>query len=102
MSNTESEGEEQIVTVTEKGQATIPKSLREKHGISTPGRVKFVENEEGEITVRPVGSMREFRGLERSGDDERPATEILREERERDKQRSDELVEKFADEETDG
>jgi antitoxin PrlF len=34
MSNTD-DGE-RIVTVTEKGRATIPKPLREKHGISAP------------------------------------------------------------------
>ncbi|MFC7114565.1 AbrB/MazE/SpoVT family DNA-binding domain-containing protein [Natronoarchaeum sp. GCM10025703] len=45
--NTASNGDERIVSVTEKGQATIPKQLREKHGIQAPGRVKFVENEEG-------------------------------------------------------
>lgn len=94
MSNTD-DGE-RIVTVTEKGQATIPKSLREKHGISAPGRVKFVESEDGEIVVRPVGTMREFRGLERSDDEERSATAALREERERDERESDELVERLA------
>jgi len=80
MSNTERDGAERIVSVTAKGQATIPKPLREKHGISAPGRVKFVETESSKIVVRPVGSMREFRGLEREGDDTRPATEIFREE----------------------
>jgi len=95
-SNTEPNGEERIVSVTEKGQATIPKRLREKHGIPAPGRVKFVENDDGEIVVRPVGSMREFRGLERESDDDRPATAILREERKREKQRADEIVERFS------
>lgn len=94
MSNTKG-SEIEVVSVTEKGQATIPKRLREKHGISAPGRVKFVENEAGEIVVRPVGSMREFRGLERTGDEKRTATEILRESRERDKQRSERLVDRF-------
>jgi len=41
--------------------------------------------------------MREFRGLERESKDERLATAILREERERDKQRADELVERLSD-----
>lgn len=99
MSNTD-DGE-RIVSVTEKGQATIPKSLREKHGIPAPGRVKFVESEEGEIVVRPVGSMREFRGLDRSGDEERSATEALREEREKDKRESDELVDRLTEDEAD-
>lgn len=99
MSNTGADGEEKVVAVTAKGQATIPKSLRDKHGIPAPGRVKFVENEDGEIVVRPIGSMREFRGLERTGDEQRSATEILRESREQDREESDELVDRFADEE---
>jgi hypothetical protein len=45
--------------------------------------VKFVESEDGEIIVRPVGTMREFWGLERSDDEDRSATKMLREERER-------------------
>jgi AbrB family looped-hinge helix DNA binding protein len=99
-SNTSSDGEEQIVSVTEKGQATIPKQFREKHGISAPGRVKFVENEDGEMVVRPIGSMREFRGLERTTDETRPATALLREERERDAAKVDELVDRVSGEET--
>lgn len=75
-------GEERAVT--EEGRVTIPKPLREKHGISAPGRVAFVENEAGELVVRPVGSMREFRGLDREGDENRSATELLREYREKD------------------
>jgi len=58
-------------------QSAIPKQLREKHGILAPG-VKSLENEDGEIVVRPVGSMREFRGLEREVDEDRPATAVLR------------------------
>ena len=77
-------------------QSAIPKQLREKHGILAPGRVKSLENEDGEIVVRPVGSMREFRGLEREVDEDRPATAVLREERERDKQRADDVVERFS------
>ncbi|ERH03066.1 MAG: looped-hinge helix DNA binding domain, AbrB family [Halonotius sp. J07HN6] len=96
-SNTEQDTEERIVSVTEKGQATIPKPLREKHGIPAPGRVKFVETDTGEIVMRPVGSMREFRGLEREGDDDRPATEILQEERHRDSEHDERLVDRVSD-----
>lgn len=85
-----------VSSLSQKRQATIPKRLREKHGIAAPGCVKFVENEDGEIVVRPVGSMREFRELERNSDEERPATAVLREERERDKQRDDNVVERFS------
>ena len=96
-SNTDAGGSERVVSVTEKGQATIPKELRERHGITAPGRVKFVENDEGEIVVRPVGSMREFRGLERTDDEDRPATELLRESRDRDEHRLDDLVDRIGD-----
>lgn len=95
--NTVSNGEGRIVSVTQKGQATIPKQLREKHGIPAPGCVKFVENDQGEIIVRPVGSMREFRGLDRDETD-RPATAILREERKRDEERLNDLVDRTSDE----
>ena len=83
------------------GQVTIPKRVRETAGISAPGRVKFVENEEGQLVVRPVDSMREFRGLERTGDEERPATEILRKVRKRDEESCETLVERLADDEDD-
>ena len=95
-SNTSGASDGRIVTVTEKGQATIPKRLREKHGISAPGRVKFVENEDGEIVVRPVGSMREFRGLDRRSDEDRPATAMLRESRERDRRKTAEAVDRLS------
>jgi AbrB family looped-hinge helix DNA binding protein len=84
------------VTVTSKGQATIPKEFRDKLQIDTPGRVRFVENENGEIVVRPVKRPSELRGALASEDEadmetpEKPATELLREQRERDKQRTDE------------
>lgn len=82
------------VTVTSKGQATIPKKFRDKLHIDTPGRVRFVENEKGEIVIRPVKRPSELRGaLASEGEDEgreKSATELLREERERDKEKTDE------------
>ncbi len=50
------------VTVTRKGQATIPKEFRDKLHINTPGRVRFVENEQGEVVVRPVKRPAKLRG----------------------------------------
>lgn len=80
------------VAVTSKGQATIPKEFREKLQISTPGRVRFVETEEGEITVRPVKPPSEIRGdLASEDDEEQSASEMLREERERDKQHTEDM-----------
>jgi AbrB family looped-hinge helix DNA binding protein len=76
------------VAVTSKGQATIPKAYREKLRIETPGRVRFVENDNGEIVIRPVRRPSELRGA-LAGDDETDgelsATELLREERAREK-----------------
>jgi AbrB family looped-hinge helix DNA binding protein len=87
MSDTE---EETTVAVTSKGQATIPKRFREKLHIGTPGRVRFVETDDGEVVIRPVKRPSELRGAlaeERSA--EQSATGLLREERERDKAATD-------------
>jgi AbrB family looped-hinge helix DNA binding protein len=81
------------VTVTSKGQATIPKQFRDKLRIGTPGRVRFVENEEGEVVIRPVKRPSEIRGAlapTEAEEGEQTASELLREERERDKQKLDE------------
>lgn len=53
----------QVVRVSAKGQATIPQSLRKKFDIDTPGRVRFRENEQGEIVVEPVPHPSETRGV---------------------------------------
>jgi len=78
------EPEGTVVSVSEKGQATIPKELRDRHGIQTPGRVRVRENDAGEIVVEPVPSLREFRGRAAT---EKPGTRLLREGRERDERR---------------
>ncbi len=79
------------VTVTSKGQATIPKEFRDKLHIGTPGRVRFVENEAGEVVIRPVKRPSELRGTlaSETEDDDPSATELLREEREREKKNTD-------------
>jgi len=78
------------VAVTSKGQATIPKSYREKLRIETPGRVRFIENEAGEVVIRPVKRPAELRGALADDEGEQSATELLREEREREKSNLDE------------
>ena len=81
------------VTVTSKGQATIPKEFRDKLRIDAPGRVRFVENEEGEVVVQPVKRPAEIRGALATSEaeaGEQSASELLREERERDEQKLDE------------
>jgi len=81
------------VIAISKGQTTIPKEFRDKLHIDTPGRVRFVENEDGEIMIRPVKRPSEIRGAlatSEAEEGEQTATEMLREERERDKERLDE------------
>lgn len=81
------------VTVTSKGQATIPKEFREKLRIDAPGRVRFVETEDGDVVVKPVKRPSEIRGAlapSETDADERAASALLREERDRDEQTLDE------------
>lgn len=95
MSKTESE---KIVSVSSRGQATIPKEFREELDIDTPGRVKFVRTEEGEIVVRPIRSVTDLRGVLEGKTDEqgRSAVERLRVEREQDKASEEELRQCYA------
>ena len=58
-----------VVRVSQKGQATIPKRLREKFGIETPGEV-FVYEEQGRIIIEPVPSPDELHGIH-AGEHER-------------------------------
>ncbi len=57
-----STNEPKVVRVSQKGQATIPKGLREKFGIETPGEV-FVYEEQGRIIIEPVPSPDELHGI---------------------------------------
>ena len=96
MSETDSE---KVVSVSPRGQATIPKEFREDLGIDAPGRVKFVRREDGEIIVRPIRSVTDLRGILAGETDEegRSATEILRDERSRDEERIEGLRRRHAD-----
>ncbi len=79
-----------IVSVTRKGQATIPKDLREKFGVEN--RVLVVETDEG-ILFKPLprpeddfGSLKElFNG--------KTAREILEEARTQDRMREKKMLE---------
>lgn len=68
------------VSVTKGGQATIPKELRKKFGIESPGRVKMEEGEDG-VVVKPVPHPSEFTGILDGTTDEqgRAALEVLEE-----------------------
>ena len=102
MSETESE---KVVSVSPRGQATIPKEFREELGVDAPGRVKFVRTEDGEIVVRPIRSVTDLRGILAGGTDDagQSATELLRDERSRDEEHIESLCRRYADDrETDG
>lgn len=84
-----------VVSVTRKGQATIPKDLRNKFGVG--GKVQVVETEEGilfKALPRPeddFGSLRElFRG--------KTAKEVVDEAREKDRVKEKRLLESVKNE----
>ena len=83
-----------VVRVSRKGQATIPKRLREKFGIETPGEV-FVYEERGRIVIEPVPSPEELHGIH-AGDHEPGAVlkrvrELQADERRREAERVERL-----------
>jgi len=43
-----------VATISSKGQVTIPKEIRRELGVSTPGKVVFSTNADGEVVLRPV------------------------------------------------
>ena len=60
MSSNTDEGE--VIRVSSKGQATIPKPLRERFDIETPGKVRIRE-ENGKIVVEPVPAVESMQGV---------------------------------------
>ena len=53
--------------ITERGQITIPKGLRDKYGITPTTEMEFLEREGGLLLVkaRAVNTLERFRGLAR-------------------------------------
>jgi AbrB family looped-hinge helix DNA binding protein len=43
-----------VSTVTQKGQVTIPKDLRDSLHLDTGDKVEFIRNDRGEIVIKPV------------------------------------------------
>jgi AbrB family looped-hinge helix DNA binding protein len=68
-----------VVRVSEKGQATIPKALRERFDIETPGEV-FIYREGDRIVIEPVPSLDGLHGIH--GDDDRDPGEVIERARE--------------------
>jgi AbrB family looped-hinge helix DNA binding protein len=68
----------EVVSVTKKGQATIPKKLRQKYGIKD--KVIFEENECG-IVLKPVPSPAELMGSFKAFAKGKTARQLLEESR---------------------
>jgi AbrB family looped-hinge helix DNA binding protein len=77
-----------VVSVTKKGQATIPKDLRERFGVGD--KVLVVETEEG-ILFKPLPRLRDEYGSLKGLFPEKTAREVLEEARERDQDREEKL-----------
>ena len=53
-----------IATMTSKGQVTIPAEVRAKFRLRPGTKVDFVENQAGELVLRPkTGDIRDLRGI---------------------------------------
>lgn len=87
---------EQVASVSEDGQATIPEEFREELGVEPSGWVTFVK-EDKKIVVRPIWSVTDLRGvLEGSSDEQgRSALERFRTERAMDADSEQELQQRY-------
>jgi len=74
-----------VIRVSKKGQATIPKDLRERFGIETPGKV-LIHEQDGKIVVEPLPSVEEMRGVHADRYEKGEVLEHLREMKKEDKQ----------------
>ena len=75
-----------VIRVSQKGQATIPKPLREKFGIESPGEV-FIYEDEGRIVIEPVPDLAELHGVHAGEGEPGAVLAKVRAEREREKRR---------------
>ena len=89
-----STNESKVVRVSQKGQATIPKGLREKFGIETPGEV-FVYEERGRIIVEPVPSPEELHGIHAGEHERGEVLERVRELKDEEKRHEEERVDRL-------
>ena len=84
----------EIVRVSQKGQATIPKPLREKFGIETPGEV-FIYEEGDRIIVEPVPSLEELHGIHAGDHEPGEVLAKVRDTKDEEKRREDERFERL-------
>ena len=83
-----------VVRVSQKGQATIPKRLREKFGIETPGEV-FVYEEQGRIIIEPVPSPDELHGIHAGEHERGDVLERVREMKDEEQRKEEDRVERL-------
>ncbi len=81
-----STGEPDVIRVSQKGQATIPKPLREKFGIEAPGEV-FIYEDDGRIVVEPVPELGRLHGIHAGEGEPGEVLAKVREERAGEKRR---------------
>lgn len=89
-----STSEPEVVRVSQKGQATIPKPLREKFGIETPGEV-FIYEEGDRIIVEPVPSLEELHGIHAGDHEPGEVLAKVREMKDEEKRRENERFERL-------
>jgi len=89
-----STNEPRVVRVSQKGQATIPKGLREKFGIETPGEV-FVYEERGRIIIEPVPSPDELHGIHAGEHERGEVLERVREMKDEEERKEEERAERL-------
>jgi bifunctional DNA-binding transcriptional regulator/antitoxin component of YhaV-PrlF toxin-antitoxin module len=80
--------------VSQTGQATVPKPLREKFGTETPGEL-FVYEEDERIVVEPVPSLEELHGIHAGTHEPGEMLETVREMKDGEKRREDERLERL-------
>ncbi|PGF16027.1 AbrB/MazE/SpoVT family DNA-binding domain-containing protein [Natrinema sp. CBA1119] len=84
----------EVVRVSQKGQATSPKALRETFGIETPGEV-FVYEADERIVIEPVPSPDELHGIHADERESGSVTERVRELRDADHRREAETLDRL-------
>jgi antitoxin PrlF len=89
-----STNEPTVVRVSQKGQATIPKGIREKFGIETPGEV-FVYEEQGRIIIEPVPSPDELHGIHAGEHEPGEVLERVHEMKDEEKRKEEKRVERL-------
>jgi len=53
----------QTATITSKGQLTVPKEIRDFLKLQSGDKVRFVVNNDGEIFLLPVVSIKKLKGI---------------------------------------